>query len=91
TVLVEPEVQIVCVTGDSTAAPGIDVFALGAAMAEIGGWFFDRQTPPDSLHATVCAANAPAMDAFVADLAVAVERVGLERAADRSTSYSTLE
>jgi glutamate/tyrosine decarboxylase-like PLP-dependent enzyme len=91
TVLVEPEAQIVCITGDSTAAPGIDVFALGAAMAEIGGWFFDRQTPPDSLHATVCAANAPAMDAFVADLAVAVERVGLERAADRSTNYSTLE
>jgi glutamate/tyrosine decarboxylase-like PLP-dependent enzyme len=94
TVLVEPEAQIVCITADlqhDPSSPPIDVFALGTALHDIGGWYFDRQTPPDSLHATVCAANAAAIDAFVADLSTAVERVAGDRAADRSTSYSTLE
>ena len=94
TVLVEPEVQIVCITADPHPAPSaapIDVFALGRALHDIGGWYFDRQSPPDSLHATVCAANAAAMDAFVADLATAVERIAGDRVPDRSTSYSTLE
>jgi glutamate/tyrosine decarboxylase-like PLP-dependent enzyme len=91
TVLVEPEAQIVCITAEPGGAPTIDVFALGTALHEIGGWYFDRQSPPDSLHATVCAANAAAIDAFVADLATAVARVGDATAADRSTSYSTLE
>jgi sphinganine-1-phosphate aldolase len=91
TVLVEPEAQIVCITAAPAAPRAIDVFALGAALHEIGGWYFDRQSPPDSLHATVCAANAVAIDAFVTDLATAVARVGATAAADRSTSYSTLE
>ncbi len=91
TVLVEPEAQILCITGDPEAPSPIDVFALGSALAEIGGWYLDRQSPPDSLHATVCAANAPAMDAFIADLATAVDRVGRARADDRSTRYSALE
>lgn len=91
TVLVEPEAQIVCITAEVGASPAIDIFALGAELEEIGGWYFDRQSPPDSLHATVCAANAAAIDDFVADLATAVGRVGDDRASDRSTSYSTLE
>jgi len=94
TVLVEPQVQIVCITADPHPAPSaapIDVFALASALHDIGGWYFDRQSPPDSLHATVCAANAAAMDAFVADLATAVERIAGDRVTDRSTSYSTLE
>jgi sphinganine-1-phosphate aldolase len=94
TVLVEPEAQIVCITADrrhDPSSPAIDVFALGTALHDIGGWYFDRQTPPDSLHATVCAANASAIDAFVVDLATAVDQVAGSRATDRSTSYSTLE
>jgi hypothetical protein len=91
TVLVEPEAQILGITADSASQPEVDVFAVGDALAQIGGWYLDRQTPPDTLHATVCAANAPAIDAFAADLAAAVERVGAARADDRSTSYSTLE
>jgi hypothetical protein len=90
TVLVEPTAQIVCITAEPGAAP-IDVFALGDALIELGGWTLDRQGPPDTLHATVCAANAPVMDEFAADLAVAVERVSGLRTDDRTTSYSTLE
>lgn len=91
TVLVEPQTQIVCLTAEAGASPVIDVFALGDALAEIGGWVLDRQGPPDTLHATVCAANAPVMDEFAADLTTAVERVKGSRTDDRSTSYSTLE
>jgi glutamate/tyrosine decarboxylase-like PLP-dependent enzyme len=91
TVLVEPEAQILGITADPGSPSPIDVFAVGDALARIGGWYLDRQTPPDTLHATVCAANAPAIDAFAVDLAAAVERVGAARADDRSTSYSTLE
>jgi sphinganine-1-phosphate aldolase len=91
TVLVEPDAQIVCITGDRAADVTVDVFALGSALSEIGGWYLDRQTPPDSLHATVCAANAPVMDAFIADLATAAARVGQARTDDRSTRYSALE
>jgi sphinganine-1-phosphate aldolase len=91
TVLVEPEAQIVCITADPGASPAIDVFALGNALHEIGGWYFDRQSPPDSLHATVCAANAVAIDAFAADLATAAAEVAGAHEHDRSTRYSTLE
>ncbi|HEX4491372.1 MAG TPA: aminotransferase class V-fold PLP-dependent enzyme [Acidimicrobiia bacterium] len=91
TVLVEPEAQILGITADGAAQPGVDVFAIGDALARLGGWYLDRQTPPDTLHATVCAANAPAIDAFAADLATAVDEVGAARTDDRSTSYSTLE
>jgi hypothetical protein len=54
-------------------------------------WFLDRQTPPDSLHATVCAANAPMVDEFLTDLQAAVAQVGARRLDDRSTNYATLE
>jgi glutamate/tyrosine decarboxylase-like PLP-dependent enzyme len=91
TVLVEPQSQIVCITAEPGASPAIDVFALGDALLQIGGWVLDRQGPPDTLHATVCAANAAVIDEFAADLATAVEQVGGARADDRSTSYSTLE
>ena len=53
------------------------------------GWYLDRQTPPDSLHATVSQGNAATMDAYLADLAVAVAAQGTTD--DRSTSYATLE
>ncbi len=72
--------------------PGIDTFALGDALAERGGWFFDRQTPPDSLHATVHAGHGAAIDALRTDLtaASAVLRATGGRARDRSTTYGTI-
>jgi glutamate/tyrosine decarboxylase-like PLP-dependent enzyme len=77
--------------GSDPDHPGIDTFALGDALAERGGWYFDRQSPPDSLHATVHAGHAAVIDAVRADLtAVSAElrSTGL-RATDRSTTYGT--
>jgi len=70
----------------------VDTFALGDALAERGGWYFDRQTPPDSLHATVHAGHLAAIDELCADLvdaAAELSRTG-DRAADRSTRYGTV-
>ena len=90
TVLGEPEAHLLAIT----AAPGwedrLDVFALGDAL-QARGWFHDRQHPPDSLHATVSAGNAPVIEAYLADLAACVDEVLGRRTDDRSTSYATLE
>jgi glutamate/tyrosine decarboxylase-like PLP-dependent enzyme len=71
---------------------GIDTFALGDDLAARGGWFFDRQTPPDSLHATVHAGHAAVVDDLCADLAAAaaeLSRTGV-RAGERDTTYGTV-
>ena len=81
----EPEAHVLAFTGD-----GIDVFALGDAM-QARGWFHDRQKPPDSLHATVSAGNAPVIDEYLADLRACAVQLAGERADDRSTRYSTLD
>jgi glutamate/tyrosine decarboxylase-like PLP-dependent enzyme len=90
TVLGEPQAQLLAIA----AAPGfedrVDVFAVGDALAE-RGWFHDRQTPPDSLHATVSAGNAPVIEEYLRDLAEVVTAVTGVRADDRGTSYATLE
>jgi glutamate/tyrosine decarboxylase-like PLP-dependent enzyme len=90
TVLGEPDAHLLAIT----VAPGwearLDVFALGDAL-QAKGWFHDRQKPPDSLHATVSAGNAPVLDEYLADLAACVEEVAGTRKDDRSTSYATLE
>jgi glutamate/tyrosine decarboxylase-like PLP-dependent enzyme len=90
TVLGEPEAQLMAIA----AAPGhegrVDVFAIGDALAT-RGWFHDRQTPPDTLHATVSIGNAPVVDDYLRDLAECVAEVADNRAADRSTNYATLE
>ena len=75
-------------------APGyedaLDVFAVGDALLA-RGWYHDRQKPPDSLHSTVSAGNAPVIEEYLADLAECVAEVGGTRLTDRSTSYATLE
>lgn len=90
TVLGRPEAQIVTIA----AAPGwedrMDVFALGDAL-QARGWFHDRQTPPDTLHATVSAGNAPVIEEYLRDLADCAAAVAGRRADDRSTTYATLE
>jgi glutamate/tyrosine decarboxylase-like PLP-dependent enzyme len=89
-VLGEPEAQCLAMA----TAPGyedvLDIFAVGDALRD-RGWFHDRQKPPDSLHSTVSAGNAPVMEAYLADLADCVSEVGGSRVTDRSTSYATLE
>jgi glutamate/tyrosine decarboxylase-like PLP-dependent enzyme len=90
TVLGEPIAQCLAIS----AAPGwedrVDVFAVNDAL-HARGWHLDRQKPPDSLHATVSAGNAPVVDDFLVDLRVCVEEQLDTWAADRSTNYATLE
>lgn len=90
TVLGEPEAHLVAISADPGAEHPIDVFALGDAL-QARGWFHDRQKPPDTLHATVSAGNAPVIEEYLADLADCVREVGQARIDDRSTSYATLE
>jgi glutamate/tyrosine decarboxylase-like PLP-dependent enzyme len=83
-----PDAQIVCF---GAADPGtLDVFALGDALAA-RGWYLDRQGPPDSLHATVSAGNAPMIDALLADLRELAPSVAGPGAAGHGTDYATLE
>ena len=90
-VLGEPEAQLVAMA----VAPGwedrLDAFAIGDALLARGGWFHDRQGPPDTLHSTVSVGNAPVIDDYLADLRAVVEETLGTRAADRSTNYATLE
>ena len=88
-VLGEPEAQIVAFTAEPGS--GLDVFALGDALLARGGWFHDRQTPPDSLHSTLCAGNVPVIEEWARDLTACAEQLAGTRAADRSTNYATLE
>ncbi len=86
-VLGKPVAHVAAIAADGDA---IDVFALGDAL-QGRGWFLDRQRPPDSLHATVSAGNAPMIDAFLTDLAACAGIARATRAADRGTEYATLE
>jgi glutamate/tyrosine decarboxylase-like PLP-dependent enzyme len=88
-VLGDPEAQIVAFA--ARPASGLDAFALGDALRARGGWFHDRQTPPDSLHSTVSAGNGPVIEEWAADLAACARELLGQRAADRSASYATLE
>jgi glutamate/tyrosine decarboxylase-like PLP-dependent enzyme len=90
TVLGQPEAQLLAIAADPEHDVDVDVFAVGDAL-QTRGWFLDRQTPPDSLHATVSAGNAPVIEDFLRDLRESVAEVRGQRADDRSTDYATLE
>lgn len=68
----------------------LDMFALGDELVA-RGWFHDRQTPPDSLHATVSNTNTGVIDEYLDALAASVAAVRGTRSDDRSTNYATLE
>lgn len=90
-VLGEPDAHLLAIAVEEGWGDRLDVFAVGDALAERGGWHLDRQGPPDSLHGTVSAGNVAVIDPFLADLhAVVAETLGT-RTGDRSTSYATLE
>jgi sphinganine-1-phosphate aldolase len=89
-VLGQPEAHLVAISADPGAEHPVDVFALGDALGR-RGWFHDRQKPPDTLHATVSAGNAPVIDEYLVDLGTCVDEVTGVRAEDRSTNYATLE
>jgi sphinganine-1-phosphate aldolase len=89
-VLGEPAAQILAIATTAGFEDRVDVFEIGDAMQR-RGWFHDRQGPPDSLHATVSAGNAPLIDEYLVDLAACVEECAGARASDRATNYATLE
>ena len=89
-VLGEPEAQLVAMVVAPGYEDALDIFAVGDALHQ-RGWFHDRQSPPDSLHSTVSAGNAPVIEQYLADLAECVAEVGGTRLEDRSTNYATLE
>jgi len=89
-VLGDGEFQLIAMANDPESDVEIDVFALGDALVK-RRWYHDRQTPPDSLHSTVSNTNAGVIEEYLADLRLAVSEVGTSRAANRSTTYATLE
>jgi sphinganine-1-phosphate aldolase len=85
-----PEAHLVAIGIEPEWVDRLDIFSVGDALAA-RGWHHDRQTPPDSLHATVSPGNAPVIDEYLADLRDAVADTLAQRAGDRSTSYSAWE
>lgn len=86
----DPKFHVFAMTSDPDSSDTIDVFALGEALAR-EGWYHDRQRPPDSLHSTVSAGNAKAVEQWVRDLAEAADEVRGSAARDRATNYSTVD
>jgi glutamate/tyrosine decarboxylase-like PLP-dependent enzyme len=64
----------------------LDIFAVGEVLTK-EGWYLDRQTRPDSLHATVHAGSAATVPYLVDDLRRAVAHVGSARTEERDTTY----
>ena len=77
-----PDVMAAAFTSDA-----LDVFAVGDELAR-RGWHLDRQSPPDSLHASCAPVHLRVMDEFAADLHAAVAAIGTTRARDRATTYA---
>ena len=90
TVLGDPTAHLLAIAAAPEWEDRVDVFAVGEAL-DRRGWFQDRQKPPDSLHATVSAGNAPVIEDYLRDLAASVDEVVGTNADDRSTNYATLE
>lgn len=90
TVLGDPQFHLLTIASDRGSSTPIDAFALGDALLQ-RGWFHDRQSPPDSLHATVSNSNVEHLEQYLSDLHECADLVRGSRAGDRSTNYSTLE
>lgn len=90
TVLGDGAYHLMATTADPGGEDRVDIFAVGDAL-RARGWLQDRQGPPDSLHATISAGNAPVVEDYLADLSDSVDEVVGRRTGDRSTDYATLE
>jgi sphinganine-1-phosphate aldolase len=90
TVLGDPTYHLLAIAPDPGAADPVDIFAVGDALQR-RGWFHDRQSPPDNLHATVSNTNTGVIEEYLAALRDSVDEVRGASAEDRSTGYATLE
>ena len=90
----EPETTLVAFGADQSL-PGheqVDIFAVGDRLWSSGGWYADRQAPPDSLHCTVNAAHAGVVESFVGAVGESVEEVRRhQQSGDRTRAYGTVE
>ena len=86
-VLGRPTFHLLAITSDTESDDPIDVFALGDAL-KARGWHHDRQTPPDSLHATVSNTNTDVIGEYLTDLRECAEQVRGTTSTDRSANYS---
>jgi hypothetical protein len=80
--------------GGRYVTPNLQGTRSGLPMAA-RGWGHDRQGPPDGLHLTVSAGNAPIVERWLSDLAGAVDDVrssaGSAPVNPATGAYSTLE
>ncbi len=86
-ILGKPDAHLVAIA--AVNPDEVDIFAIMDVLSA-DGWHLDRQRPPDSIHATVSAGTAGAIDDLVNDLRNAVALVGSSRTEDRSTNYAPL-
>ena len=90
----KPETTLVAFGADLTQPTDrqVDIFAVGDYLWANGGWYADRQTPPDSLHCTVNASHTTVADEFVAAVAAGVQHAAESRqSGDRTRAYGTIE
>ena len=90
TVLGDPTYHLLAIAPDPDAADPLDIFAVGDALQR-RGWFHDRQSPPDNLHATVSNTNTGVIEEYLAALRDSVDEVRGASTDDRTTGYATLE
>ena len=88
----EPEATLLAFGAPIGAEDPVDIYAVADRLWTDGGWYCDRQSPPDSLHCTVNAVHLDVADEFIAAVASAVDFVRNSAAAgDRSKAYGTVE
>ena len=90
----KPETTLVAFGADLTAPveDRVDIYAVGDHLWANGGWYADRQTPPDSLHCTVNASHTDSVDEFLNAVQHAVTAVRKSDASgDRTRAYGTVE
>ncbi len=85
----EPDMTLLAITGERGPA-GLDAFAVEDGL-RARGWHLDRQSGPESIHATVSAGNVAAVDDFLADLSAAATEATGHRSGNRATTYSALD
>ena len=88
-VLGDPVHHLLAIAADPDSDRPIEPFALGEALAA-RGWHHDRQGPPESLHLTVSAGNAAALDEYLSDLTSAAKE-SRGGPSGRAANYATLE
>ena len=77
---------------DADGGSPVDIYAVADRLWADGGWYCDRQTPPDSLHCTVNAVHLNVADEFIAAVASAVDaQRGHAVSGDRTRAYGTVE